>query len=399
MLRPVIPLLTLAALTLPGPLARPAAAQDGSYDLDCAVILCMAGGFPAVAECDRAYGYMIDRITDHPPKSPFGVCSMADGTGYAAYELDYAIGSRRARNAYSCPAGTRLHFGAGGIGEPAIAFCYEKTVQVIQSNGLCVDSYGGITSATFRQFQAELTVEPGTATEWIAPETVVETVIAPPASYETPCGGGDIVTIVGGEEGGPPGFEGCVPAWSPPATEFCDFAFPLARANLRDYDLSDPRTDRVSCGPGPDGGSAMAVRQYAGTDVSVMSIGRHAFPDAMKTADVVRLSAEFYIPASYDWTFAGRLPLGINVGPWTSGGKTGDRQSGSSIRLHVWPDNGGTLGIYSYNFDRTSSGAVDNGTVKQWGQGVAKVVQRLPRPPPQGFLRHPRRLNLGRRRC
>jgi hypothetical protein len=173
--------------------------------------------------------------------------------------------------------------------------------------------------------------------------------------------------------------EECAPAWSPPTAQFCDFAFPLERGNLHEYDLSDRRMDRVSCGAGPDGGPAMSVKQYAGAEVSVMSIGRHEFPEAMRDASVARLSAEFYIPADYDWTYSGRLPLGINVGPWTSGGKTGDNQEGSSIRLHVWPDNRGTFGIYSYNFDRTSRGANDRGTEKQWGQGVAKVKARLPR--------------------
>ena len=185
--------------------------------------------------------------------------------------------------------------------------------------------------------------------------------------------------VRGADEGEPPAFEGCVPAWSPPIRTFCDFAFPLGRGNLHEYDLSDPRMDRVSCGPGPDGRTAMIVKQFAGAEVSLMSIGRHEFPQAMKEARVARLSAEFYIPSSYRWTYAGRLPVGINVGPWTSGGKTGEDQSGSSIRLHVWPDNGGTFGIYSYNFDRTSRGANDRGVEKPWGQGVAKVRQRLPR--------------------
>jgi len=45
-----------------------------SYDLDCAVILCLAGGFPT--GCGAAYSYMIDRITSTPPKPPFGFCAM-----------------------------------------------------------------------------------------------------------------------------------------------------------------------------------------------------------------------------------------------------------------------------------------------------------------------------------
>jgi len=41
-----------------------------AYDMDCKVILCLAGGFPT--GCGDAYRYMIDRITARPPKPPFG---------------------------------------------------------------------------------------------------------------------------------------------------------------------------------------------------------------------------------------------------------------------------------------------------------------------------------------
>ena len=352
-----------------------ARAQDGSYDLDCAVILCMAGGWPSVTECNRAHAHMIDRIMDG--KSPIGFCAMSDGTEYAAYDLDYEIGHRRARNSYHCTSGA-LYFGFADSTRVEV-FCYESTTERIGEGGACYTVYQGITEATWRQLEADLTVEPGTDWEWRSPPTVTETSVGAPESFEKLClSPGDDV-YVDGDEGEPPVVEGCTPAWSPPAQTFCDFAFPLGRGNLHEYDLSDPRMDRVSCGAGPDGGPSMIVRQFAGAEVSVMSVGRHEFPQAMRDASVARLSADFYIPADYDWTFAGRMPLGINVGPWTSGGKTGDRQTGSSIRLHLWPDNGGTFGIYSYNFDRTSSGADDRGTQKQWGQGVAKVNARLPR--------------------
>jgi hypothetical protein len=372
------PLFSLLILALLASLSRPARAQDGSHDPDCAVILCMAGGWPTAAECTDAYAYMLDRITDLPPKPPFDVCSMADGTGYGAYDLDYSIGSHQARNAYSCPAGGTLYFAFADTWNNVRVFCYAGVREVINSDGLCHKVYDGVTAATFRRLKADLTVEPGTEAEWTAPRTITETLVPAPESFEELCATPEDDTIVGGDEGEAPVGEGCVPAWSPPAQSFCDFAFPIENANSHRYDLSDPRMDRVSCGAGPDGAPAMRVRQYAGAEVSVMSIGRHEFPEAMKKSDVARLSADFYIPADYDWTYAGRLPLGINVGPWTSGGATGDRQSGSSIRLHVWPDNGGTLGIYSYNFDRTSSGAKGNAQ-KQWGQGVAKVTARLPR--------------------
>ncbi len=52
-----------------------------AYDMDCAVILCMAGGFPG-AECQPPFNYMIARITRFPhPLPPFGPCTFEGATG------------------------------------------------------------------------------------------------------------------------------------------------------------------------------------------------------------------------------------------------------------------------------------------------------------------------------
>ena len=59
----------LAALAAPLP-AR-------AYDMDCAVILCMVGGFPRHPVCSAAFAYMIRRITPWPVLPPFGICSFA----------------------------------------------------------------------------------------------------------------------------------------------------------------------------------------------------------------------------------------------------------------------------------------------------------------------------------
>jgi len=48
-----------------------------AYDIDCAIMLCMAGGFPSNAVCARAYSTMIRRITPWPSLPPFGVCTFA----------------------------------------------------------------------------------------------------------------------------------------------------------------------------------------------------------------------------------------------------------------------------------------------------------------------------------
>ncbi len=357
-------LIGLAALPAP----ERAQAQDGTYDMDCAVILCMAGGWPAVEECNEAYSYMLSRIRDIPPKPPFGTCLMSDGTDYTGFDLDYTIGATMAKNAYGCPADTILYYMPTDTTETVI-FCYERTVEYINEDHVCKRKYTGITEATFRELDATLTVEPDTDSEFAAPETIVETKVAAPDSYEELC---TPETAGSGYEGEAPVVEGCTSEWSPPAKTFCDFAFPIPNAA---YSTSDPKMHRVSCGGAPGGDTALTVQEYAGSNVSVTSIGRHEFPAAMRNASVARLSADFYIPSDYDWTFAGRMPIGINMGPWTSGGKTGSRQTGSSVRLHVWPDNGGTLGLYSYNFDRTGGTAGSS----EWGQGVAKVDARLPR--------------------
>jgi len=52
--------------------AKPARA----YDMDCAIMLCMAGGFPSSAVCAAAYAEMIRRITPWPSRPPFGICTF-----------------------------------------------------------------------------------------------------------------------------------------------------------------------------------------------------------------------------------------------------------------------------------------------------------------------------------
>ncbi|MCE8510908.1 hypothetical protein KBY28_20855 [Ruegeria pomeroyi] len=48
-----------------------------AYDIDCAIMLCMAGGFPPSTVCARAFLTMIRRITPWPSLPPFGVCTFA----------------------------------------------------------------------------------------------------------------------------------------------------------------------------------------------------------------------------------------------------------------------------------------------------------------------------------
>lgn len=67
--------ISAAVLGLAMTFGAPREAQ--AYDIDCAIMLCMAGGFPPSAVCARAYRTMIRRITPWPVLPPFGICTYA----------------------------------------------------------------------------------------------------------------------------------------------------------------------------------------------------------------------------------------------------------------------------------------------------------------------------------
>lgn len=144
-----------------------------AYDMDCKVILCIAGGFPA--GCSDAYRYMIKRITRFPkPLPPFGFCAMSDGSEYKAHHVAYNYLS--GQNAYDCPEGKKLYYrreesDSGGWGQET-AFCYTKVTT--QRVGWGEDEqwqtiYYGQSPATPVNFQLNITIEPGTQHEFRSP--------------------------------------------------------------------------------------------------------------------------------------------------------------------------------------------------------------------------------------
>jgi len=79
-------LMSIGLLSVLGSLAIPA--QAHAFDMDCKVILCIAGGFPST--CGDAYSYMIKRITKFPkPLPPFGFCAMSNGSEYKGHDVSY----------------------------------------------------------------------------------------------------------------------------------------------------------------------------------------------------------------------------------------------------------------------------------------------------------------------
>lgn len=74
-LRRTILWLALSLVAYGGLGAPPAPA----YDMDCKVILCLAGGLPS--GCADARSYMLNRLRKIPPKPPFGFCAMGGHSG------------------------------------------------------------------------------------------------------------------------------------------------------------------------------------------------------------------------------------------------------------------------------------------------------------------------------
>lgn len=146
------------------------AASAQSYDMDCKVILCMAGGFPA--GCGDAYSYMIDRITDFPnPKPPFGTCTQSDGTVYRAVDAPYDYLNRTQKAGWACPSTHRLRFSStdGDHGRVNVdAFCYTGR-QTVGSGDERRNTYVGRIPANHVNFQVQITVEPGTPSAYTSP--------------------------------------------------------------------------------------------------------------------------------------------------------------------------------------------------------------------------------------
>lgn len=352
-----------------------ASAQDGSYDLDCAVMLCMAGSWPAVTECDGAYAYMLDRITDLPPQSPFGVCSMADGSGYDAFALDYAVGSRQARNAYSCPTGSSLYFSQAGGG--VTAFCFETRTEVIRTDEQCYKTYQGITEATYRQLVADLTLEPGTDSAWDSPRTIVETPVSALGSFEELCTTTDVNVEVTANDGVtvPPLSSFCLtPLIAPSNSEICNGRWGIAEA----VGGNSAHAPRASCARTSEGETVLAMTAHKGEPNSLNQLLVSA--PAARSYDSVRASVEFMIPEDYKVFDGGRLAFGVLIGEasCSSGGCAPEDQKGAMIRAQFKEAENGsiTLQNYSYHLDRgTKSQTVDsvwegNGTQEvTWGAG------------------------------
>ncbi len=148
--------------------------QARAYDMDCKVILCIAGGFPAT--CSDAYRYMIKRITRFPkPLPPFGFCAMSNGAEYTAHNVDYSF-LHQGPQSFECPADKKLSYrreesdSGGSFTESG--FCY--THSTTSRTGWGRDEqyqtiYHNQSAAQRINFQLKIVIEPGTTYEYRSP--------------------------------------------------------------------------------------------------------------------------------------------------------------------------------------------------------------------------------------
>lgn len=136
----------------------PAAADE--FDMDCKMILCLAGGFPS--GCEDAWRHLIDRLRDG--KSPVDSCTMADGRELDDVDAEVRRVGAHSASAWSCPAGARLHHEAEWDGERrrVTAFCYEAATERRQGDGFRT-SYIGVSTPARVDLEAQLRMAPGTA--------------------------------------------------------------------------------------------------------------------------------------------------------------------------------------------------------------------------------------------
>jgi hypothetical protein len=159
----------LAGMLLAAAAPPPAAA----YDMDCKVILCLAGGFPE--GCADAYAYMIDRITRQPnPLPPFGFCAMSDGSAYENHDVTLRRPSRYEPAGYHCPAGKALSLSrSGDRDEREIeAFCYTHTTtrtRRVQGETQVETVHHGRSAPTPVTYEIQITLEPGGEAEFASP--------------------------------------------------------------------------------------------------------------------------------------------------------------------------------------------------------------------------------------
>ncbi len=117
-----------------------------AYEVDCAILLCLSGGWPASAECNHARAVFIQRITPWPVEPPLQI--------------------------WRCPMGAAMKSGAGDtprVRLHSLAHAMAPSLRdAATQKGAIPSVFTGdagdpATSAVFRRLAQEISVETGTA--------------------------------------------------------------------------------------------------------------------------------------------------------------------------------------------------------------------------------------------
>lgn len=147
--------------------AVPAQAEE-DYDMDCKVILCLAGGFPS--GCGDAKSYMFKRL--RKGKAPFGICTFDDGGAYEA--VDANVNFLHGQNSYLCDPGKTLFYERDSEGSGATAFCYESKRRIRQGDDY-VTIYEGKVQPTYVNMVTQVTVQAGQPDAYTSPRFFINT--------------------------------------------------------------------------------------------------------------------------------------------------------------------------------------------------------------------------------
>ena len=77
-----VPIRSLTALGVALAAILPGTASAQSYQVDCAILLCLAGGWPASAPCAHARAVFIQRITPWPIEPPLQIWRCPMGVAF-----------------------------------------------------------------------------------------------------------------------------------------------------------------------------------------------------------------------------------------------------------------------------------------------------------------------------
>ena len=77
-----VPIRSLTALGVALAASLPGTASAQSYQVDCAILLCLAGGWPASAPCAHARAVFIQRITPWPIEPPLQIWRCPMGVAF-----------------------------------------------------------------------------------------------------------------------------------------------------------------------------------------------------------------------------------------------------------------------------------------------------------------------------